>query len=340
MIRFDSDYLEGAHPKVLKKLVETNYEKTEGYGLDKYTEKAKEKIKKVLKNDDVDIHFLVGGTQTNMIVINAALRPFEAVVCPESGHINVHEAGAVESVGNKILTCKSLDGKLHLEDLKEIIKLHENEELHEHRVKPKMVFISLPTECGTNYNKKELVELYNYCKKKKLYLYIDGARLGYGLAAKDTDLKIEDLPNLCDVFYIGGTKQGALFGEAVVIINKELKKDFRYYIKQKGGLLAKGRILSVQFLALFENDLYSKISKVAVSQAMKIRKALEKKGYELYYDSYTNQQFVIINNEKLKELEIDFKFCKWLNVDNKTVIRIVTSWSTTEEEVDKLIEEL
>ena len=340
MIRFDSDYLEGAHPKVLKKLVETNYEKTEGYGKDKYTEKAIEKIRKTLKNNDVDVHFLVGGTQTNMVVISSALRDFEAVVSPTSGHINVHEAGAVESCGKKILTCPSMDGKLHLDDLKEVIKMHENEDVPEHRVKPKMVFISLPTECGTNYTKKELVELYNYCKKKKLLLYIDGARLGYGLVAKDTDLKIEDLPNLCDVFYIGGTKQGALFGEAVVIVNKELKRDFRYYMKQKGALLAKGRLLGIQFATLFENDIYFKISKVAVSQAMKLRKALEKKGYELYYDSYTNQQFVILDNEKLKELERDFSFFKWMKVDNKTVIRIVTSWATTEEDVDKLIEEL
>lgn len=340
MIRFDSDYLEGAHPKVLKKLVETNYEKTEGYGNDVYTKKAQEKIKKALKNEDVDIHFISGGTQTNMVVISSALRSYEAIICPESGHINEHEAGAVESCGNKILTCKSMDGKLHIDSVKEIIKLHENEDLREHRVKPKMVFISLPTECGTNYTKKELVELYNYCKRKKLYLYIDGARLGYGLAAKDTDIRLEDLPNLCDVFYIGGTKQGTLMGEAVVIVNKSLKDDFRYYMKQKGALLAKGRILSVQFLALFENDLYSKISKVAVSQAMKIRKAFLDKGYELYYDSYTNQQFVIIDNNKLKELEKNFSFYKWLKVDDKTVIRIVTSWATTEEEVDKLIEEL
>ena len=185
-----------------------------------------------------------------------------------------------------------------------------------------------------------LVDLYNYCKKKKLYLYIDGARLGYGLVAKDTDLKIEDIPNLCDVFYIGGTKQGTLFGEAVVIINKELKKDFRYYMKQKGGLLAKGRLLSIQFLALLDKDLYFKISKVAVSNAMKIRKALLNKGYDLYYDSYTNQQFVIMDNNKLKELEKEFTFFKWLTIDNKTVIRICTSWATTEEQVDKLIEEL
>lgn len=340
MIRFDSDYLEGAHPKVLKQIVETNYEQTEGYGRDDYTKKAVDKIRKVLKNEDVDVHFLVGGTQTNMIVVNSALRSYEAVICPTSGHINVHEAGAIESCGNKILTCTSMDGKLYLEDLKALIKQYESEDVPEHRVKPKMICISLPTECGTNYTKKELVDLYNYCKKKKLYLYIDGARLGYGLVAKDTDLKIEDIPNLCDVFYIGGTKQGTLFGEAVVIINKELKKDFRYYMKQKGGLLAKGRLLSIQFLALLDKDLYFKISKVAVSNAMKIRKALLNKGYDLYYDSYTNQQFVIMDNNKLKELEKEFTFFKWLTIDNKTVIRICTSWATTEEQVNKLIEEL
>lgn len=340
MIRFDSDYLEGATPKILKRIVETNYEQLEGYGKDKYTKEAIECIKKRLKNNNVDIHFLVGGTQTNMIVISSILKSYEAVICANTGHINLHEVGAVESCGNKIISCDSNDGKVHLETLKKLITDYENDEMKEHMVVPKLLCITLPTECGTNYTKRELEELYNYCKSKGLYLYIDGARLGYGLVSKDTDLKFEDISNFCDVFYIGGTKQGALFGEAVVIVNDDLKKNFRYYMKQKGGLLAKGRILGIEFLTLFEDDLYFKLSKVGVSQALKIRKALEDKGYSLYYDSYTNEQFVVIENEKLEELEKEFVFAKWKKMEGKTVVRIVTSWATRDEDVFALIAKL
>ncbi len=341
MIRFDSDYLEGAHPKILKKIVETNYEQTEGYGRDKYTKSAIEKIRKICGREDADVHFLVGGTQTNMIVVSSALRTYEAVICANTGHINVHEAGAVEACGNKIITIDSDNGKINKEQVDSIIKEYKSQDVPEHMVKPKMVFISLPTECGTNYTKEELTILYKYCKENNLYLYIDGARIGYGLVAEDTDLTIKDVANLCDVFYIGGTKIGAMFGESVVILNNSLKRDFRYYIKQKGALLAKGRLLALQFDILMENELYFKISKSAVSLAMRIRQVLIEKGYTLYYDSYTNQQFVIINNNKLKELEKEFTFFKWKTIDkNRTVIRICTSWATTEENVDKLIEKL
>lgn len=341
MIRFDCDYLEGVHPKILKKIVETNYEQTEGYGRDVYTNSAIEKIRKVCGKENASVHFLVGGTQTNMIVISSVLRSYEAVICSNTGHINTHEAGAVEACGNKIITISTDNGKITSEQINNVLKEYYTQDVPEHMVKPKMVFISLPTECGTNYTKEELINIYNCCKENNLYLYIDGARLGYGLVADDTDLTIMDVANLCDVFYIGGTKIGAMFGEAVVILNDELKRDFRYYIKQKGALLAKGRLLAIQFDTLFENELYFKISKSAVSLAMKIRQALIKKGYGLLYDSHTNQQFVIVNNNKLKELEKEFTFFKWKVIDeNRTAIRICTSWATTEENVDKLIEKL
>lgn len=341
MIRFDCDYLEGAHPKILKKIVDTNYEQTTGYGTDEYTKNTILKLKKVLKNDDVDIHFMTGGTQTNMTVIASILRPYQAVICANTGHINVHEAGAVEASGHKIITIDSEDGKLDKEKLEELIKKYNDEETPEHMVMPKLVFISLPTECGTNYTKTEVEEIYNVCKKNNMYLYIDGARLGYGLVAKDTDIKIEDMTKICDVFYIGGTKIGAMFGEAVVIVNDKLKPDFRFYIKQVGGLLAKGRMLSIQFDCLFEKELYFTIAKVAVDHAIRIKEALISKGYTLKYNSFTNQQFVVMDNAKLEDLRKDFGLYKWEEIDDNTsIVRICTSWATTKEQVDKLIEKL
>lgn len=341
MIRFDCDYLEGAHPKILKKIVETNYEQQAGYSNDLYTDSAKEKIKKVLKRDDVDIHILVGGTQTNMTIISSILKSYQAVICVDTGHINVHETGAIESLGNKIIAVPNEEGRISAKQIEKVVKNHFEDNAPEHMAMPKLVFISLPTECGTNYTKKELEEIYNTCKKNNLYLYIDGARLGYGLVAKDTDLKIEDIPNLCDVFYIGGTKCGALFGEAVVIVNDELKKDFRYYIKQRGALLAKGRLLGIQFDALFEKELYFKICKQAVDLAIKIKEAAIENGYKLLFNSFTNQQFIIFPNTKLSELEEEFIFCKWQKMDeDNTAVRICTSWATTEENVGKLIEKM
>ena len=341
MIRFDSDYIEGAHPKILKRIIETNYEQHPGYSNDKYTESAKEKIKKAIKNDNVDIHILVSGTQTNMTVISSILRSYQSVICADTGHINVHETGAIESFGNKVLTIQNEEGRITAKQIDELVKLYNEDDAPEHMVMPKLVFLALPTECGTNYTKDQLEEIYKTCKKNNLYLYIDGARLGYGLTAKDTDLKIEDIPNLCDVFYIGGTKCGALFGEAVVIVNDELKKDFRYYIKQRGALLAKGRLLGIQFDTLFEKELYFKICKHAVELALKVKEAAINKGYKLLYNSFTNQQFIIFPNDKLKELEKEFTFFKWKKIDdNNTAIRICTSWATTEENMDKLIEKM
>lgn len=341
MIRFDCDYLEGAHPKILKRIVEANYEQDAGYSKDKYTKSAKEKIKKALKRDDVDVHILVSGTQTNMTVISSILRSYQAVICADTGHINVHEVGAVESLGNKIISISNDNGKITGSQIESIVKGYFENPMSEHMVMPKLVFISLPTECGTNYTKKDLEEIYNVCKENNLYLYIDGARLGYGLVAKDTDIKFEDIPNLCDVFYIGGTKCGALFGEAVVIVNENLKKDFRYYIKQRGAMLAKGKLLGIQFDTLFEKDLYFKICKQAVDLAIKIKEAAIDKGYTLLYNSFTNQQFIIVPNIRLEELEKDFVFLRWEKIDeNNTAVRICTSWATTEENVDKLIEKM
>ena len=341
MIRFGSDYLEDAYPKILKKIVETNYIQEAGYGKDEYTKSATDKIKKALNNDNVDVHFLIGGTQTNMTVISSILRTYQGVICADTGHINVHETGAIESFGNKVITVKNKEGKINIEQIKELVDLQRNYDLPEHLVMPKLVFISLPTECGTNYTKEELREIYEVCKANNLYLYIDGARLGYGLVAKDTDIQMKDLTDLCDVFYIGGTKCGALFGEAVVIVNDDLKKDFRYYIKQRGAMLAKGRLLGIQFDILFDNNLYLKICKQAVDLALRIKESAIEKGYKMFFNSFTNQQFIIIPNNKLKELEKEFTFFKWQKYDkDNTVIRICTSWATNEENVNKLIEKL
>ncbi len=341
MIRFDCDYSEGAHPKILKSLVESNYEQTPGYSNDNYTKSAINKIKSKLKNDDVDVHILVGGTQTNMTVITSALKSYQGVISANTGHINVHETGAIEAFGHKIITVENEYGKINSKQIEEIASNHFQDNGREHTVMPKLVFITLPAECGTNYTKQEVKEIYDVCKKYNMYLYIDGARLGYGLVAKDTDIKFEDLPNLCDAFYIGGTKCGALFGEAVVIVNNELKEDFRYHIKQKGALLAKGRLLGIQFDTLFTDDLYFTICRQAVELALKLKNALIEKGYMLAYNSFTNQQFVIMNNQKLEQLSKEFCFFNWEKYDDThTVVRICTSWATTEENVDKLIENL
>lgn len=341
MIRFDCDYLEGAHPKVLKKIVETNYEQTAGYSRDEYTSSAIKKIKKLCKREDIDVHILVSGTQTNFTVISSALKSYQAVICTDSAHINVHETGAVESLGNKIITIKNNEGKLSSKQVEKIVAQHYDQDSPEHTVMPKLVFITLPTEYGTNYTKKEIEDIYNVCKKNDMYLYIDGARLGYGLVAKDTDIKISDLPNMCDAFYIGGTKQGALFGEAVVLVNNDLKKDFRYFIKQRGGLLAKGRLLGIQFDTLLDKDLYFTISKHAVELALRIKEAFINAGFKLKYNSFTNQQFVILPNEVFEKLNKEFALYKWEKEDSKNVVaRVCTSWATTEENVNKLIEKI
>lgn len=341
MILFNSDYTEGAHPRLMERLMETNLEQTVGYGEDAYCEEAREAIRRVCEAPNADVHFLVGGTQTNFTVISLALRSYQGVICADTGHINVHETGAVEATGHKVLALPGTDGKITAEQVKEAYALHWNDESREHIVQPKMVYISHPTELGTLYTKTELQALHDVCKDCGLYLFLDGARLGYGLMAPGTDVTLPDIAALCDVFYIGGTKVGALFGEAVVICNPELKNDFRYGIKQHGGMLAKGRLLGVQFLELFKDGLYFEIAKHAIDMAMLLKNELTKKGYHFYMDSVTNQQFIIIDDKKLEEIRKKYGVTYQMRCDDThSVIRLCTSWATREEDVKALLEDM
>lgn len=341
MIRFESDYLEGAHPRVLELLGQTNLIQTPGYGEDVYCEKARGLIRKLCEDDTLGVQFLVGGTQTNATVIASILRPHQGVISAETGHINVHETGAIEATGHKVLTLPSSDGKITAQAVRAYVSNHWNDSTHEHMVQPGMVYISNPTENGTLYTKSELEELSKVCRELSLPLYLDGARMGYGLMAEGNDLFLPDITRLCDVFYIGGTKVGALFGEALVIRNEAIKKDFRYMIKQHGGMLAKGRLLGLQFIALLEDELYFNISTHANKLAYRIRDAFAEKGYSFLYDSRTNQQFPIVPNEVLKTLEANYAFSFWTAVDEKhSAVRFCTSWATKEEDVDKLMEDL
>jgi threonine aldolase len=341
MIRFESDYSEGAHPKILEQLAETNLVQTPGYGEDEFCTAAREIIKSLCGTSEAAVHFLVGGTQTNLTVISAMLRPHQGVVCASTGHINVHEAGAVEATGHKVLSIYSPDGKLHTAALKELAEAHYQDSTHEHMVQPGMAYISHPSENGTLYTKAELLQLSVYCREKAMVLYLDGARLGYGLAAEDNDLTLKDIAALCDVFYIGGTKAGALFGEALVISNTSLQKDFRYFIKQRGGMLAKGRLLGIQFKALMEDGLYFSLAKRADSLAIKIRNAFEAKGFDFLCHSCTNQQFPILDEHTIKKLGQKYAFSVWEKAQNgKTAVRFCTSWATREEDVDMLVEDI
>lgn len=337
---FDSDYMEGAHPLIMERLMVTNLEHTRGYGSDDYCKEAKELIHKALGTEDVDLHFLVGGTQTNSTVIDSLLMRHEGVVCAETAHINVHESGAIESCGHKVLTLPSHEGKVDAQELKNFIKEFYADETYEHMVAPGMLYISYPTEYGTLYSKSELEELHSICKEADIPMYIDGARLGYGLASDACDIKLTDLPNLCDVFYIGGTKVGAMFGECVVA-KKGLLKHFFPLIKQHGALLAKGRLLGIQFGTLFTDDLYIKIARNAIDLAMKLKKGFADKGYKLFLDSPTNQQFFVLPNDVMDRLYKTSSFEIWgTRGETHTTVRFVTSWATTEEDVDALISEL
>lgn len=341
MIRFQCDYAEGAHPSILERMTETNFDQTVGYGNDPYCESAREKIKALCKNENADVHFLVGGTQANLTVISAILRPYQGAVAANTGHINVHETGAIEATGHKVLPIPSEDGKITAAQVREMYSAHWNDADHEHTVQPGMVYISHPTENGTMYSKEELTELSQTCKALELPLFLDGARLGYGLMSEAATLTLEDIAALTDVFYIGGTKVGALFGEAVVINNPALKKDFRYMIKRQGGMLAKGRLLGIQFDTLFTDDLYFKISAHADALAMRLRKAFLEKGYELRYDSYSNQQFPIIPDEHLDKLKDKYSFGFWEKTDEShSAVRFCTSWATKEENVEELIADI
>ena len=341
MILFNSDYTEGAHPRILERLMETNLEQTTGYGEDAYCEAAREAIRKVCDAPEADVHFLVGGTQANFTVISSALKPYQGVLCADTGHINVHETGAVEACGHKVLALPGKDGKITAEQIRNAHDLHWSDESHEHIAQPKMVYISHPTELGTLYTKGELEEIGRVCRECGLYLFLDGARLGYGLMAPGTDVTIADIAKICDVFYIGGTKVGALFGEAVVIMNPQLKPDFRYCIKQKGGMLAKGRLLGIQFLELFRDGLYFEIAKHAIDMAMILKEGLKEKGYSFFMDSETNQQFILIEDEKLEKIREKYGVTYQQRYDEThSVIRLCTSWATTEENVRSLLADL
>jgi threonine aldolase len=345
MIKFDCDYLEGCHPAILDLLIKTNFEQTDGYGCDKYCEKARKLILEACgfagkRGKKVpEVHFLVGGTQTNTTVIASILRPHQGVISAVTGHINVHETGAIESTGHKVMVLPSQDGKLTAEQVEKHVESCINDCNYEHIVQPGMVYISFPTENGTIYSKSELSAIYDVCRKYGLPLFIDGARLGYGLAAEENDLTLSEIASLCDVFYIGGTKTGALFGEAVVITNNAFKKDFRCMIKQRGGMLAKGRLLGIQFTALFTDGLYFKLARHAVEAAEKIKTALEAKGVKFLFDSPTNQIFPIFPDEILEKLSKKFSFSFWEKTDERhTAVRICTSWATKDEDIEKLID--
>lgn len=344
MIKFDCDYLEGCHPDILKMLEKTNFEQTEGYGCDKYCEKAKKLILAACgfagkRGKNVpDVHFLVGGTQTNTTVISAILRPHQGVISAVTGHVNVHETGAIESTGHKVLALPSSDGKLTADQVEKYVESCVNDCNYEHIVQPGMVYVSFPTENGTVYSKRELSELRKVCLKYGLPLFIDGARLGYGLKAVGNDLTLPDIAALCDVFYIGGTKNGALFGEAVVITNNDFKKDFRNIIKQRGGMLAKGRLLGIQFMTLFSDNLYFRLAEHAVKTATEIKNALKNNGIEFLFDSPTNQIFPVFPDEIYEKLSKKFSFAFWEKVDEKyTAVRICTSWATKESDAADLI---
>ena len=341
MYQFQCDYNEGAHPRIMERLVQTNFEQTVGYGEDHYCTAAREAVRKSIGREDVDVHFLVGGTQANATVISSILRPYQGVLCASSGHINVHETGAIEHSGHKVLALESPDGLLDSERIREAVLAHMAEDGPEHMVQPGMVYISFSSETGTVYSLEQLRRIHGVCHEYGLPLFIDGARMGYGLASEGCDVTLADIASLADVFYLGGTKQGALFGEAVVIVNDALKKDFRYYIKQNGGMLAKGRLLGIQFLTLFEDGLYFQLSEHAVSQAMRIREAFKAKGYAFLVDSPSNQQFPILDNATMERLSADFLFSVWQKVDaDHTAVRFCTSWATRPEAVDALINAL
>ena len=341
MIQFQCDYTEGCHPKILEKLTATNLEQTPGYGEDKYCAAAAEKIRTLCGRPDAAVHFLVGGTQTNTTVISAALRPHQGVLAADTGHIAVHETGAIEATGHKVITLPNPDGKITAAQVDAFCKSHWDDPTFEHQPQPGMVYISFPTEDGTLYSKAELSALYETCKKWEIPLFVDGARLGYGLVSSRCDITLQDLASLCDVFYIGGTKQGALFGEALVITHPALKKDFRYFIKRHGGMLAKGRLLGLQFDVLFTDGLYFDLARHAVELAMEIRAALEEAKIPLYFDSYTNQQFPVLPDDVLAVLSQKYMYSGWCRVDGThTAVRFATSWATRREDVDKLLADI
>lgn len=343
MYSFQNDYSEGAHEKVLERLIQANSVSHNGYGLDEDSEKARALLRQKISRQDADIHFIPGGTQTNLLLISSALRPFEAVISADSGHINVHETGAIEATGHKVIAMPCVDdskrqrGKLTIEQLTEAIDLHTDE----HMVKPAMVYLSNSTEYGTVYTKQELTDISKFCRKNGLLLYLDGARLGTALVSEENDLKLSDLAALTDAFYIGGTKNGALCGEALVLCKDELKKDFRFHMKQRGAMFAKGFVLGLQFLALFEDDLYFGLARHANQMAARLAKAFAAKGFSFYAKPQTNQLFLCMSKEEFLWFQERF-LC--LSVgrtkEGEEIVRFVTSFATTKEGVEELEEAL
>ena len=341
MIYFNNDYSEGCHEKVLQRLIQSNMEQSFGYGEDAHCRSAADKIRKLCGREDLAVHFLVGGTQANLTVICSALRPHQGVLGACSAHIQVHETGAIEATGHKVMCLPSDDGKIKAEQVRNTVLSHRADGAFEHMTQPKMVYISNPTELGTLYTLTELEEISGACRELGLYLFLDGARLGYGLMAAGNDVSLPDLARLCDAFYIGGTKVGALFGEAVVIANPMLAEDFRYIIKQRGGLLAKGRLLGVQFDALFTDDLYFTIAAHADKMADRIRKTLDDLGWTYLVPGVTNQIFPVLPDKLLEKLAENFTFSEQERVDEThRAVRFCTSWATKEENVQALCSEL
>lgn len=335
---FKNDYSEGAHPAILQMLVEINRESLSGYGTDQYTTEAKELIKKSIGNQHAEVFFVSGGTQANLIVISALLRPHESVIAVETAHINEHEAGAIEATGHKIHVVKSDDGKLNVKSIQSVLDANN---LAPHTSKPKLVYISNSTELGTVYKKQELAEIAKFCREKNLLLFLDGARLGAALSSLASDITLEDIGQLVDIFYIGGTKNGALYGEAIVINHAELQKDFAYSIKQKGALLSKGWVLGVQFIKLFENDLFLELARHANDCAKALVDGLVALDIDFLTMSPTNQVFPIFHNSLISQLEVDYGFYVWKKIDEvHSAVRLVTSWATQKESIEEFLNDV
>ncbi len=339
MLSFESDYIQGAHGKILERLVETNLEPESGYGNDRFCAQAKEKIREACGCPEADVFFLVGGTQTNLVMVDAFLRQHEGVAAAKTGHVSIHEAGAIERTGHKVLELPEQRGKLDPRELTEYLEKFWQDENYEHMVFPGMVYLTHPTEYGTLYTKKELEEISGICHKYKIPLYLDGARLGYGLASRETDMTLPLIARCCDAFYIGGTKVGALCGEAVVFPQGNMPPHFLTLVKQRGALLAKGRLLGIQFDTLFTDELYLTISRHAIEMAELLKEVLREKGIAFFLESPTNQQFVILENGRMEELKKQAAFSFWEKLDEThTIVRFVTSWATRREDIEKLRE--
>ncbi len=335
---FKNDYSEGAHPKILEALLRTNASCQAGYGADDFSQEAIALLTEKINHPKARIYLIAGGTLANLTIISAMLRPHESVIAAETGHICHHETGAIEATGHKVHAVPVTDGKLRVSDISSILAAHQN---FPHQVKPRMVYISNATETGTHYNRKELNALFRYCKKNQLLLFMDGARLANALTAETSDLTLADISRLTDIFYLGGTKNGALIGEAVVICNPRLQNDFQFHMKQKGGLLAKGRVLGLQFTELLRDDLYLDLARYANAQAMRLKKAFQDKGIKFLADTFTNQIFPVLTHQQIQKLQSGYDFYIWKEMEgNRAAVRIVTSWATDAEAVSAMIREI